>query len=101
MTVVKALEKFAFGRTEKCVRINSVSSGLAEEDIKVILKSSVLPTSLMLPKVETVEEVRWVSKWIYDTVSVLDDDLRVQSYISMLAQLQSSPEVNGTNIPLS
>ncbi|KAJ6660895.1 hypothetical protein lerEdw1_017052, partial [Lerista edwardsae] len=62
MTTVKALEKFAFGHTEKCVRINSVSSGLAEEDIKVILKSNVLPTSLMLPKVETVEEVRWFTE---------------------------------------
>ncbi|XP_077783815.1 citramalyl-CoA lyase, mitochondrial isoform X5 [Podarcis muralis] len=59
MTSVKALEEFEFGRTEKCVRINSVSSGLAEEDIKVILQSKVLPTSLMLPKTESVEEIRW------------------------------------------
>nr|XP_034970362.1 citramalyl-CoA lyase, mitochondrial isoform X3 [Zootoca vivipara] len=59
MTSVKALEEFEFGRTEKCVRINSVSSGLAEEDIKIILESKVLPTSLMLPKTESVEEIRW------------------------------------------
>ncbi|XP_042316027.1 citramalyl-CoA lyase, mitochondrial isoform X2 [Sceloporus undulatus] len=59
---VKALEEFEFGRTEKCVRINSVTSGLAEEDLKVILDSSILPTSLMLPKVESVEEVRWFAE---------------------------------------
>ncbi|XP_053240505.1 citramalyl-CoA lyase, mitochondrial isoform X2 [Podarcis raffonei] len=61
-TSVKALEEFEFGRTEKCVRINSVSSGLAEEDIKVILQSKVLPTSLMLPKTESVEEIRWFTE---------------------------------------
>ncbi|XP_060625540.2 citramalyl-CoA lyase, mitochondrial isoform X3 [Anolis sagrei] len=59
---VKALEDFEFGHTEKCVRINSVSSGLAEEDLKVILDSSVLPTSLMLPKVESVEEINWFAE---------------------------------------
>ncbi|XP_007437536.2 citramalyl-CoA lyase, mitochondrial-like [Python bivittatus] len=60
MKTVEALEKFDFGQTEKCVRINSVSSGLAEEDMKVILKSKVLPTSLMLPKVDSVEEIKWL-----------------------------------------
>ncbi|KAM3837805.1 citramalyl-CoA lyase, mitochondrial isoform 1-T1 [Vipera latastei] len=56
---VEALENFDVGQTEKCVRINSVSSGLAEEDMKVILKSKILPTSLMLPKVDSVEEIKW------------------------------------------
>uniref|UniRef100_A0A8D2Q1P5 Citramalyl-CoA lyase, mitochondrial n=1 Tax=Varanus komodoensis TaxID=61221 RepID=A0A8D2Q1P5_VARKO len=59
---VKALEEFDFGQAEKCVRINSVSSGLAEEDMKVILNSNILPTSLMLPKVESVEEIRWFAE---------------------------------------
>ncbi|XP_061482573.1 citramalyl-CoA lyase, mitochondrial isoform X2 [Rhineura floridana] len=62
MKCVKALEEVEFGQTEKCVRINSVSSNLAEEDMKVILKSSILPTSLMLPKVESVEEIRWFAE---------------------------------------
>ncbi|XP_048348303.1 citramalyl-CoA lyase, mitochondrial isoform X5 [Sphaerodactylus townsendi] len=61
-TTMKALQGFEFGQTEKCVRINSVSSGLAEEDMKVILVSNVLPTSLMLPKVENVEEIRWFTE---------------------------------------
>ncbi|XP_077199934.1 citramalyl-CoA lyase, mitochondrial isoform X2 [Paroedura picta] len=61
-TAVKTLEAFEFGQMEKCVRINSVSSGLAEEDMKVILGSNVLPTSLMLPKVENVEEIRWFTE---------------------------------------
>ncbi|XP_037233481.1 citramalyl-CoA lyase, mitochondrial isoform X2 [Falco biarmicus] len=59
LTVVKTLEEFDFGHAEKCVRINSVSSGLAEEDLEVLLQSKTLPSSMMLPKVECVEEIRW------------------------------------------
>lgn len=58
---MKTLEEFDFGHAEKCVRINSVSSGLAEEDLEVLLQSKTLPSSMMLPKVENVEEIRWVS----------------------------------------
>ncbi|XP_033930386.1 citramalyl-CoA lyase, mitochondrial [Melopsittacus undulatus] len=61
LTIVKTLGKFDFGHTEKCVRINSVSSGLAEEDLEVLLQSKTLPSSMMLPKVENVEEIRWFS----------------------------------------
>uniref|UniRef100_A0A8C4V920 Citramalyl-CoA lyase, mitochondrial n=1 Tax=Falco tinnunculus TaxID=100819 RepID=A0A8C4V920_FALTI len=61
LTVVKTLEEFDFGHAEKCVRINSVSSGLAEEDLEVFLQSKTLPSSMMLPKVECVEEIRWFS----------------------------------------
>ncbi|XP_053868718.1 citramalyl-CoA lyase, mitochondrial isoform X2 [Malaclemys terrapin pileata] len=61
LTVVKTLKEVEFGQTEKCVRINSVSSGLAEQDLEVLLRSSVLPSSLMLPKVENAEEIRWFS----------------------------------------
>ncbi|XP_010020141.1 PREDICTED: citrate lyase subunit beta-like protein, mitochondrial, partial [Nestor notabilis] len=66
LTIVKTLEKFDFGHAEKCVRINSVSSGLAEEDLEVLLQSKTLPSSMMLPKVENVEEIRWFTdKFLY------------------------------------
>ncbi|NP_001087346.1 citrate lyase beta like L homeolog [Xenopus laevis] len=58
-TIVKTLEELDLGSTEKCVRINSVSSGLAEADLEVILQSRVLPSCIMLPKVESSEEVAW------------------------------------------
>lgn len=38
-----------------------MSSGLAEEDLEVLLQSKTLPSSMMLPKVENVEEIKWVS----------------------------------------
>lgn len=62
LRIVKTLEDFDLGPTEKCVRINSVSSGLAEEDLQALLRSRVLPSSLMLPKVEDPEEIQWVQQ---------------------------------------
>lgn len=61
MRIAKTLEDFDLGTTEKCVRINSVSSGLAEADLETFLQARVLPSSLMLPKVEGPEEIQWVS----------------------------------------
>lgn len=60
-TIPRMLAELDLGRTEKCVRVNSVSSGLAEADLQVILQAELLPPALMLPKVEDAEEVRWVS----------------------------------------
>nr|KAF6373279.1 citramalyl-CoA lyase [Pipistrellus kuhlii] len=59
LRIVKTLEDFDLGPTEKCVRINAVSSGLAEEDLEAVLQSRVLPSSIMLPKVEGPEEIQW------------------------------------------
>ncbi|XP_053311303.1 citramalyl-CoA lyase, mitochondrial [Spea bombifrons] len=61
-TIVKTLEEFDLGSAEKCVRVNSVSSNLAEEDLGVILQSRVLPSCLMLPKVENPDEIKWFAE---------------------------------------
>ncbi|XP_055492635.1 citramalyl-CoA lyase, mitochondrial [Leucoraja erinacea] len=58
-TIAKMLSHFPVSRTDLCVRINSVSSGLAELDMEVILSSKDRPPTLMLPKVENTEEIKW------------------------------------------
>ncbi|KAI3356420.1 hypothetical protein L3Q82_017636 [Scortum barcoo] len=58
-TIPRMLAELDLGRTEKCVRVNSVSSGLAEADLEVILQAEVLPPAIMLPKVEDTQEVQW------------------------------------------
>lgn len=60
-TILRMCTELDLGRTEKCVRVNSVSSGLAEADLQVILQADVLPPAIMLPKVENIQEVKWVS----------------------------------------
>ncbi|XP_061826720.1 citramalyl-CoA lyase, mitochondrial [Nerophis lumbriciformis] len=58
-TIPRMLAELNLGRTEKCVRVNSVSSGLAEADLEVILGAEVLPPAVMLPKVENTQEIQW------------------------------------------
>nr|XP_015821475.2 citramalyl-CoA lyase, mitochondrial [Nothobranchius furzeri] len=58
-TIARMLAELDLGRTEKCVRVNSVSSGLAQDDLQVILQGKVLPPAIMLPKVEETDEVKW------------------------------------------
>uniref|UniRef100_A0A3Q3Q459 Citramalyl-CoA lyase, mitochondrial n=1 Tax=Monopterus albus TaxID=43700 RepID=A0A3Q3Q459_MONAL len=57
--IPRMLAELDMGRTEKCVRVNSVSSGLIEDDLQVILQAEVLPPAIMLPKVEDTQEVQW------------------------------------------
>uniref|UniRef100_A0A4W4DZ47 Citramalyl-CoA lyase, mitochondrial n=1 Tax=Electrophorus electricus TaxID=8005 RepID=A0A4W4DZ47_ELEEL len=58
-TVVRMLAELDLGHTEKCVRVNSASSGLADADLEAVLQAEVLPAALMLPKVEESTEVQW------------------------------------------
>ncbi len=61
-TVRRALEEVTFGRTERLVRINPVGSGLEEADLKATLDGH--PDGYVVPKVESPEQIRWVSAWL-------------------------------------
>lgn len=43
------------------VRINSIPSGLCKEDLEVILTADFLPDSILLPKVESIDDIKYVS----------------------------------------
>jgi hypothetical protein len=49
-----------FGSSEAAVRINPVSSGLAADDLTAVLSAKRLPDALVVPKVESADEVQWV-----------------------------------------
>ncbi|XP_033739883.1 citramalyl-CoA lyase, mitochondrial-like isoform X2 [Pecten maximus] len=56
-TIRKMLDELDFGRTECVVRVNSVDSGLMEEDLKVIFRADRMPQAIMLPKVNSPQEI--------------------------------------------
>lgn len=62
VTVVKALRSLNFGAKEKLVRINQVGSGLEHDDLKTIVPAR--PDGIIIPKVSSAEDVRWVSQTI-------------------------------------
>lgn len=54
-------ENYDFGQSEYAVRINSIDSDLAEEDLRCILSSKRLPDTVMIPKVEDINHIQWIN----------------------------------------
>ena len=63
-TIAKALQELDFGASEKLARINSVGSGWEQEDIEAVLPH--YPDGIVIPKVESFEQVDWASRIIED-----------------------------------
>jgi citrate lyase beta subunit len=61
-TIAQALQTLDFGRSEKLVRINPIGSGLEADDLAAALPFH--PDGIVVPKVETAADVRWVSSQI-------------------------------------
>jgi len=64
VTISKALQELDFGDSEKLARINSVGSGWEKEDIEAVLPYQ--PNGIVIPKVESYEQVEWASSIIED-----------------------------------
>lgn len=56
--IVRALETLDFGRSEALVRVNSLDSGLADEDLTAVLPAH--PAGIVVPKVRDGQQVQWI-----------------------------------------
>ena len=60
--ISQAMKELDFGNSERCIRINSIGSGFEKDDLASALETK--PDSIVVPKVETAEQVKWVSEQI-------------------------------------
>jgi citrate lyase beta subunit len=51
-----------FGNSERCIRINSIGSGFEKDDLAAALAAQ--PDSIVVPKIETAQQIKWVSDQI-------------------------------------
>ncbi|MDX1378893.1 MAG: CoA ester lyase [Anaerolineales bacterium] len=70
--ISQAMRELDFGDSERCIRINSIGSGFEKDDLESALTAQ--PDSLVVPKIETAEQVKWVSDQIesYELSNKLD-----------------------------
>ena len=61
-SVALALRQLPPGGTERLVRINPVGSGLEVEDLASVLPAH--PDGILLPKVDSLEQVQWLSEQV-------------------------------------
>jgi len=57
--IAQALRELDFGNSERCIRINSIGSGFEKDDLPAALAAR--PNTIVMPKVESAEQVGWVS----------------------------------------
>jgi citrate lyase subunit beta-like protein len=60
--IAQAMKDLDFGKSERCIRINSLGSNLEKFDLVAALATN--PDSIVVPKIETAEQVKWVSEHI-------------------------------------
>ena len=60
--IAESMKELDFGRSERCIRINSVGSGFEKFDLAAALATN--PDSIVVPKVETSAQVRAISDYI-------------------------------------
>lgn len=58
--IAKVLDEITFGRTEPVLRVNSIRSGFAEDDLKVVLSANNTPPTIAVPKIEQSSDIEWV-----------------------------------------
>ena len=59
VVIAQAMKDLDFGSSERCIRINSIGSGFEKDDLASALAAK--PDSIVVPKIETAEQVKWVS----------------------------------------
>jgi len=70
--ISQAMRELDFGTSERCIRINSIGSGFEKDDLASALAAQ--PDAIVVPKIETAEQVKWVSEQIesYELSNQLD-----------------------------
>eukprot|EP00455_Lapot_gusevi_P008036 TRINITY_DN1345_c0_g2_i1.p1 TRINITY_DN1345_c0_g2~~TRINITY_DN1345_c0_g2_i1.p1 ORF type:complete len:308 (-),score=96.94 TRINITY_DN1345_c0_g2_i1:163-1086(-) len=78
--VREALKTLTFKAGEKVVRINPRGTGLEEEDLNAVLTAEELPDAILLPKVESADDIKWLASKI--------DKIPQESHIRILALIE-------------
>ena len=101
-TIAQALQELDFGASERLARINAVGSGLEAEDIEAVLPYR--PDGIVIPKVETLEQIEWGNQiieaaelsngWPLNSIRMLVG-VETAKGILNLSEIASHPRLDG------
>jgi len=101
-TIAKALQELDFGASEKLARINAVGSGLEKDDIEAVLPQR--PDGIVIPKVESPDQIQWGSElieaaelandWPLNSIRILIG-IETPKGILNLKEIASHPRLDG------
>lgn len=96
-------DSFEFGKTEFSVRINSIDSGLAEDDLRAVLGCKNIPETLMIPKIEDTDHVSWIINKLKTTFKATENrqKLNLIFFIESAKSLLNMRDICRTAIELS
>jgi citrate lyase beta subunit len=60
--IAQAMKELEFGKSERCIRINSFGSGFEKFDLVAAVAAN--PDAIVVPKIETARQVREISEYI-------------------------------------
>ena len=86
-----------FGRSECSVRVNSVESGLCEEDLGVVLGGKNLPNAIHLPKVDEPDHLKWLSSKISANVGLIIFIESARAMMTLPEICQTAADLPGLN----
>ncbi|CAH0563900.1 unnamed protein product [Brassicogethes aeneus] len=82
------------------VRANSIDSGLCEEDLKSLLTAKNLPDTVLLPKVQNCDEIKWFSDKVSSIISG-NNSVNLIIYIETAMSFINLPSICKTAVDLS
>ena len=101
-TIARALQELDFGASEKLARVNSVGSGLEQDDIEAVLPYH--PDGIVIPKIEALDQIQWGSErieaaeqandWPFNSVRMLVG-VETPKGILNLKEIASHPRLDG------
>ncbi|XP_054163746.1 citramalyl-CoA lyase, mitochondrial-like [Oppia nitens] len=98
---VKAIQTIDFGRSECAVRINSMDSGFAEEDLNVVFSGQKIPQTILLPKVETKEHLDSFCEKLVKALGKRKTEINLITYVESAKGLLNLKDVVTHAIELS
>ncbi|XP_071491431.1 citramalyl-CoA lyase, mitochondrial-like [Diadema antillarum] len=97
-TVKRMLDSLELPRvTDVAVRINSMESGFAEEDLAVILQAKRVPDTILVPKFDSIEHVHWLVRQLKSSLEgrELSRAVRIIVYAETAVGLLRLPQIIG------